>query len=581
MPQFSYGPYFNAAALSIGSRCYLPRDFDPYKESNVTRILNRLTQHPPTHFTQAADWFGLFHELSCCVSQAHVLLEVQCQQDVRNQRAKQALQTFEGQILTQVMACKKHLMSLYLDSPFILSMHPYDGGRAAKDLAARKQFAHPHVIQLQQEESKLARLYKEKVNEKRVDWQGKQVPLATVGGQKNHPDPVVRKQAFFLYWQVFRHCEQEFQDIFDALLRNRRDQAQCAGVTHYADIAFAEMGRLDYGLSQCAQFRSAILDVTVPVLKDLSVPQLKSLQASSLAPWESHLWPHLLPENAPAQGNSQRWLQDLEKIVTQIAKPFGHLFCQMRDQKLWDVFPRPHKASGAFCAVLHDSRVPFLFANLGPNTQDTLTFIHEFGHALHSFAFASIPNILLRQPGFEMCELASMGLELLASPFWDILWPQGNDAKKVLQYQLFQMLQFWPTMALLDEWQHVVYGSSHVLSAAERNEVWTTLSGRYRPHWDWSLCPSFEPLGWLARSHVFVSPFYFIDYGLAQVGALQLWQHSKHKYTQAVGSYIKGLSLGAQVDLPSLYQTMGVVFDTGPESLRTLCQNICHELSPL
>ena len=220
-----------------------------------------------------------------------------------------------------------------------------------------------------------------------------------------------------------------------------------------------------------------------------------------------------------------------------------------------------------------------MFGNFGTNLRDVFTFIHEFGHCLHGSAVTHINNILLRHPGFEFCELASIGLELLAVKFLSELWPSAEDAHNALRYQLFQMLQFWPFMAMMDEWQHSVYAAEKILSGHERNELWCQLSRKYKPHLDWSECKEFEELGWLSRQHIYTSPFYFIDYGIAQIGAVQLWSHSKQNYSLAVEKYMRGLSLGAQLNLPNLYNEIGVKFDFSSDLLKKLCVEIIQELN--
>jgi oligoendopeptidase F len=153
-----------------------------------------------------------------------------------------------------------------------------------------------------------------------------------------------------------------------------------------------------------------------------------------------------------------------------------------------------------------------------------------------------------------------MGMEFLAQPFLNEFWPRAGDASKAWALHCFNALQFWPFMAMLDEWQHVVY-QQELVNPSDRNQLWKELSARYRPDLDWSEVEDFEELGWISRPHPITSPFYYIDYGIAQLGAVELWAESRRDYKRAVENYINGLSLGAQRSLPELFQASGLRFD--------------------
>lgn len=258
---------------------------------------------------------------------------------------------------------------------------------------------------------------------------------------------------------------------------------------------------------------------------------------------------------------------------------FGNVFQEMLQNNLFDVRSRHGKAPGAFCTTLHETKRAFLFANLNATFKDSLTLIHEFGHSLHTYSFTQINNILVRQPGLEFCELASIGLELLSNRYFNELWEDPREQQLAVCYQLFNMLSFWPFMAMIDEWQHAVYSSAETPTTKERNTLWKDLSRKYRPHWDWSGCGKWEELGWLSRPHIFTSPFYYIEYGMAQMGALQLWLASKKNYSAVVEKYMRGLSLGGQRSLPELFSACGLQFDFGEELLGKLCDEILKSMS--
>lgn len=563
---------------SKNKRQYLSLTFNPLKQKDLKEVIDRLLNTPPLDFKMAAEWFGLFHELSCAVSEAQTILELNINLDNKNIKLEKKLEEFEQNILSELLSCREKMIDIYLSSPFKYSMHGFDNGRIEKDILARKKFSIAELSPLQIEENKIVREYKKLINSAMTDFDGKTILLSSIVGKLHDQNVVTRKAAFFTYWNYIQQNEKKFQEIFDALLENRRQQSYLVGCASYTEIAFSELGRIDYTASDCARLRRSILNKVTPIITQLSQKQVFSFNEKSLMPWNSQVWPALTPKLPPANGSMLQLFLSLQKIMTKIHPSFGNLFLEMQKKNLIDVYPKQGKSPGAFSVTFQESELPFIFGNFGANLRDMFTFIHEFGHCLHGFAVTNIKNILLRHPGFEFCELASIGLELLSTKFFNELWNDPQDAQNALKYQLFQMLQFWPFMAMIDEWQHEVYSAEKFLNFNERNTLWQKISRKYKPHIDWSECPEFEKFGWLSRPHVYTSPFYFIDYGIAQIGALQLWLLSKQDYSSAIDKYIKGLSLGAQLDLPSLFKEAGVKFDFGEDLIDELCQEILKNI---
>lgn len=559
---------------------YLPLKLNPLHPNEVKDILHKLINSPPTDFRSANEWFGTFHELSCSVSQAQTILELNISLNNKDPRLERKLEEFEQNILSQLLNCREKMMEIYLNSPFKYSMHTYDYDRIQKEIVARKKFSKPELSDLQIEENKIIRNYKKLTNNSYVDFQGKSTLLSSVIGKTHDLNPLVRKNAFFTYWQFMKNNEIKFEQVFNELLKNRREQALVAGCKSYTEIAFIELGRFDYGDKECSIFRHSILNQVVPMLTQISHGQCKSLQEETMTPWNQQIWPEITPQNPPCNGSMDQLIENMKKVTKEIHPLFGNLFEDMLKNNLIDILPRNGKSSGAFSVTFQESRSSFLFGNFSANTRDLFTFIHEFGHCLHGYAVTNINNILLRHPGFEFCELMSIGLELLTTPYLNRFWLNPEDAKKALKYQLFQMLQFWPFMAMIDEWQHELYSHEKFLNQKERNALWLQISKKYKPHVDWSSCQEFEELGWLSRPHIFTSPFYFIDYGIAQVGALQLWSQSKQNYSSTIENYIRGLTLGSQLALPSLYKEVNVKFDFSEKLLAKLCNEIYQEIFP-
>ncbi len=559
-------------------RIYISENFNPLDKNDVKLLLNRLCSEIPNDFKSATLWYGLFHEASCAISEAHTILELNLNFNVQDVIAEQKLVEFEENILAQLLNVRSELMDTYMNSPWRTAMHLYDNNRIMSDLKLRRKFTSQAISTLQIEENQIIREYKKFTHSATTLFEGRTTSVSAVIGKLNDYNAETRKSAFLAYWTFVKENEDKYQQLFEDLFLNRKKQVESVNANDYIDIAFAELGRIDYGKEQCQEFRNSIYHEVIPIIKELSELQKESLKTSDISPWDVAIWPDLMPEKAPANGNLDQLVPSIQNICSKIHPSFGKLFNEMWKHNLIDISPRPGKAPGAFCVTFQESGYPFVFANFGGNFRDSMTFLHEFGHAIHGYAVSNINNVLLRHPGFEFCEVASIGLELLASPFYSDFWIHAKDVKKALAFQLFHMLNFWPFMAMIDEWQHKIYSLKTLPTVEQRNKIWRDISRKYRPHVNWDGYEDFEELGWLSRPHIFTSPFYYIDYGIAQSGALQLWKLSKENYSQAVDNYIKGLSFGAQLSLPDLFSQTGIKFDFGRKLLKELCLEMKAEI---
>ncbi len=539
-------------------RNYLSSKFNSLNKKHIQGVLEKLLNAPPTDFLSARKWFGLYHEFSCAINEAQSILELNLNLE-KNETNEKYLRQFENDILIQLLNAREKMMFFYLNSPYKYAMHAFDNHRIEKELLYKLKHSSKDLSSYQIEENVLIRNYKNWNYQKTVYFEGRHVSLGILVGKMSDDNLDIRKKAFFSYWNFIKENEEGYQNLFDKILSNRRRQAEVVGSQSYTEVAFSELGRIDYSPNDCALFRDSILKVVVPKVTEMSYHLGKGQGLENFFPWDMNQWKCITPQERPCGGSMDGVLDTFPKFLQDIHPLFERYFNEMKKNRLFHVIPKKGKVPGAFSVSFAESGLPFLFGNFGANTKDLFTLIHEFGHCIHTFASAQIQNILLRQPGYEMCEVASLGLELLSWKSLSHFWRDPRDAQKAFLGQIFQMLQFWPFMSMIDEWQHQVYSSGQFVSSGQRNELWRDLSKKYKPHLDWSECDSsFEELGWLSRHHIFTSPFYFIDYGIAQMGALQLLEKSESNYSDTVDTYLKGLSLGGQLSLPDLFQKMQI-----------------------
>ena len=550
--------------------------FDPECEGDVATVLDQLRQEPDS-FASARVWYERFSQLSDAISEIQTQLDLLLSLNVDDIRSKERITHFETKILSQVMTARAELMDTYLNSVWRGSMHADDKQKLADEVRLRRKYTHPKLANLQIEENTLVREFKDFSAHTQCDFQGRTTPLGVVVGKLNDARSEIRKNAFEGYWKKMHESSVYLEGLFTRLLKNRMAQAEVAGAASYNELCFLDLGRFDYDAQDCRTFRESIRSTIVPMVSNMQSKQLLSLGTDSLKPWDANFWPKFSPSERPCQGDLSELEKAAGRIFSSIHPGFGRLFLQMQQQGCVDVHPRKSKAPGAFCVVLPKSNSPFIFGNFAGNFRDAFTLLHEFGHALHGSATLQIRNPLARQPGLEFCELASMGIEFLAQPFLSEYWPRRGDPQRAWALHCFNALQFWPFMALIDEWQHLVY-ENKLLDPNDRSRLWKSLSQKYRPNIDWSEHEAYEELGWLSRPHPMTSPFYYIDYGIAQLGAVQLWKNSKENYHNAVEDYIYSLTLGAQRSLPELFSAAGLKFDFSAQHVESLGRILAEQV---
>jgi oligoendopeptidase F len=346
--------------------------------------------------------------------------------------------------------------------------------------------------------------------------------------------------------------------------------AENTGKRTFRDFRWQQMLRLDYTPSNCISFHDAIEQAVVPAAKRIYEKRRKSLGLTSLRPWDLDVDPL---GRAPLKPFDN--MQDLKKtsasIFHRVDSRFGEYYDTMVRESLLDLDNRKNKAPGGFCTSFPMSKRPFIFMNAVGLHDDLQTMLHESGHAFHSFERNSLPYTQQRQVGLEFAEVASMGMELLAAPY--LAAKEGGvyseaDAARARVEHLERNILFWPYMAVVDAFQHWVYANAAEAADPSRcDEQWKTQWGRFMGGVDWSGLEDELTTGWHRKLHIFEVPFYYVEYGLAQLGAIQVWANALQDQSGAVARYRKALALGGTASLPQLFAAAGAKFGFDAETL--------------
>ncbi|MEE3037542.1 MAG: M3 family oligoendopeptidase [Bacteroidota bacterium] len=391
-----------------------------------------------------------------------------------------------------------------------------------------------------------------------VEIDGQQVTMQKAAQQLKDNDRSKRKEVYDKMCQRRAQDVKRLDDLFDALIAIRQEIAQNAGFDNFRDYKFAALGRFDYSPSDCFDFHQAIQEEIVPLVESFDLERKEKLQLDSYKPWDTAVdtdgRPPLKPFNDGAD-LIDKSIRCLERL-----KPYyGQCLSIMKAMKHMDLESKEGKAPGGFNYPLYEIGVPFIYMNAVGSQRDLVTMVHEGGHAIHSFLSRDLPLCEFKSTPSEVAELASMSMELLSMDAWDEFYSDDDELKRAKTEQMHKVLEGLPWIAAIDKFQHWIYTTQH--TADERREQWVSIMSQFGSSVvDWQGQEDALNNLWQKQLHLYEVPFYYIEYGMAQLGAIAMWRSFKQTGPSALDAYDKALKLGYTKSINEIYQTAGIEF---------------------
>ena len=373
--------------------------------------------------------------------------------------------------------------------------------------------------------------------------------------------------------------EKVLDDLFDELISLRQKIAKNADFDNYRDYMFAAMGRFDYTPKDCFNFHDAIAKEIVPIINSFEQKRKNKLGNESYKPWDTAVDVDGLPPLKPFDGGAE--LTDLSiECFNRLRPYFGECLSTMKAMKHLDLESKNGKAPGGFMYPLYEIGVPFIYMNAVGSQRDLVTMVHEGGHAVHSFLSRDLPLTEFKSTPSEVAELASMAMELLSMDHWDVFYSDAADLKRAKLEQLEKALETLPWVASIDKFQHWIYTTEH--TAQQRKEKWLSISDELGNQIiDWEGNENVHANLWQKQLHLYEVPFYYIEYGMAQLGAIAMWRSYKDLGEQALDNYMDALKLGYTKTIGEIYKTAGIKFDFSASYVKELADFIKEELEKL
>jgi len=433
-------------------------------------------------------------------------------------------------------------------------------------------------VALETEEAKLTQQYQKLSGSLTVQFRGEEKTLVQMGKFLEEPDRALRQEAWELVAKRRLQEREKFEEQFDQLLALRERIAANAGFGNYRDYTFRRMGRFDYTPKHCFDFHDAVEREVLPAVRELQARRRKQLGLDALKPWDLSVDPLNQPALKP--------FEKVEDMVARSQRIFDNLddelaagFRQMQDLKLLDLANRKGKAPGGYQSTLNESRMPFIFMNAVGQQRDVETILHEAGHAFHALATRDDDLLAYRSAPIEFCEVASMSMELLGNEFIEQFY-SAADSIRARRTHLEGIIGVLGWIATVDAFQQWIYTTPGHTSA-DRAVAWNKLMDRFGGDVDWRGHEQARSHLWHRQLHIFIHPFYYIEYGIAQLGALQVWANSKRDKAGALRDYKTALALGGSRPLPELFAAAGCKFQFDAATIRPLMELARTELEKL
>jgi oligoendopeptidase F len=413
-----------------------------------------------------------------------------------------------------------------------------------------------------------------------VNFRGKELTLQQLGRFTEETDRATREEAWQAGSDRRLQDREKIEDLFDKVLPLRGQIARNAGMQTYRDFIWKQYKRFDYTPQDCINFANAIAKACVPLAHELDKKRAEDLKLSTLRPWDQNVDPKNRPPLRPfAESDVDGFVTKTRTIFDRLSPALADEFESLRRNKNLDLDSRKGKQPGGYQSTLNECRQPFIFMNAAGVHRDVETLLHEGGHAFHAIAAQEEPLVFLRSAPMEFCEVASMSMELLGDDHLDVFYSEA-DAQRAKRVHLEGIIKFFPWMATIDMFQHWLYTHpGH--SREQRKSEWLRLMDTFGSKLDWSGLEEARAYWWQRQIHLFHVPFYYVEYGIAQLGALQLWMKSKQDVRSALANYRAALKLGGTRPLPDLFAAAGISFDFTEKTIRPLMDAISEELRSL
>ena len=535
---------------------FIPEDFDASSWENIEPYVDDLIQRNLSCSSCLEKLISDSSNLAEHISETGALLYIGMTCDTENETKKTDFLNFVENIRPKLSKFSDKLNRRIAEHPSVGDL-PDRYDLMIRGIKSDIDIFREENIPLGVEQTKLVTKAQGITGGMTVEFEGEERTFPEMKAFLESNNRSVREKAWKSMVSRWMNDSEELSEIFDELIKIRHEIAKNAGFDSYTNYMFKAMHRFDYTVEDCLTFHNSIEKVCMPIVREINEKRRSSFNLEILSPWDvnekSGSGPDIEGKNPLRPfDNVGEMVQKLSELFHRMSRDLGNKFDKLVEMDTLDLETRKGKAPGGYQYYLEKSRVPFIFMNAAGLQGDLETMIHESGHAFHSLYCGHLDLIDERNYPIEFAEVASMSMELLTQDEWQIFYDNDDEVNRAILSHLEGVVFLLPWIATIDAFQHWIYANPNH-TREERKEYWLSLRDRFGSKMDWKDNEDFRELSWQQQGHLFGVPFYYIEYGIAQLGALQLWQTHRKSPEKALKDYENAMKLGNTKILPELF----------------------------
>jgi oligoendopeptidase F len=566
-----------AGELKKPVRHFLPADFVITDWKSLEPYFQDLEQRPLDTRAELEKWLVDMSELEAVLSEDASWRQIKMTCDTENKTLEEAFNYFCLQIQPQIQPYADRLNRRLVENPHTRELDQKEYFTYLRAVAKRIELFREANIPLYAESSVLGQQYGVISGKMTVEVNGQEYTLQQAAKFLENPDRSLRETVYRKVQNRRLLDKDALNDLYSKLIQIRHQMALNAGFANYRDFKFQELGRFDYTKEDCFRFHEAVKEYVVPLVGKINEKKRKKLGLDTLRPWDTEAEPAGIEPLRPFT-NGQDLLTKTIDCFDELNPFFGDCLRTMQKMGRFDLESRKGKAPGGYNCPLAETGAPFIFMNSSGQMGDLTTMVHEGGHAIHSFLSHPLKLSSFKDYPMEIAEVASMSMELFTMDHWELFFSDKNDLARAREHQLERVITIFPWIATIDKFQHWIYENpSHTLE--QRKQKWMEILDEFSSQSvDWSGLEHYREFGWQRQLHLYEVPFYYIEYGIAQLGAIGLYMQYKNNKEKALSNYIQALSLGGTRTLPELYDAAGLQFNFSKEYIKQLMAFVSAEM---
>lgn len=561
-------------------RHLLPAGFAVTDWNSLEPYFKELLERKIDSSADLQKWLKDTSELEAVISEDVCWRQIKMTCDTENKELENAFNFFMMEIQPKIQPYSDQLNKKLIASPFTKDLNHPGFFTYLRNVKKNIDLFREANIQIQAEVNVEAQRFGMILGKMTVEVNGQEYTLQQAAKFLEDPDRKIREEVYRKINGRRLQDKAALNDLYTSLLGKRHQIALNTGYSNYRDYRFVELGRFDYSKEQCYQFHEAVKLHVMPLVNQIYELKKKKLGLDTLRPWDVEAEPEGIQPLRPFKTGDEL-VEKTIRCFNELRPFFADCLRKMKSMGHLDLESRKGKAPGGYNCPLAESGAPFIFMNAAGQLDDVTTMVHEGGHAIHSFLSHDLELNGFKDYPTEIAEVASMSMELFSMDHWHVFFDNEEELTRAKEQQLERVITIFPWIATIDKFQHWVYEHPNH-TEEERATAWIKILDEFTsPVIDFSGLEEYRRFSWQRQLHLYEVPFYYIEYGIAQLGAIGLWQQYKQDPDAAINNYIAALDLGGTRTLPELFRAAGLEFDFSPQHISGLMHFVKKELEKL